>query len=86
MNLCIYIYGHRQNFGNEKKVRHGSVKICLASGRIFPYFFLLIKMHTSRIGNNLYNEPFWKGRDALQVNFHIFFFHVRVLLGTGPFP
>ena len=47
---------------------------------------LLIKVHTSKIGNTLYTEPFWKGRDVLQLNFHIYFFHVRVLLGTRPFP
>ena len=40
-----------------------------------------VKMHTSKIGNTLYTEPFWKGQDVLQLNFHIFFFHVRVLLG-----
>ena len=33
-----------------------------------------VKMHTSKIGNTLYTEPFWKGQDVLQLNFHIYFF------------
>ena len=52
-----------------------------AGAVFFHNSVLLIKMHTSKIGNTLYTEPFWKGRDVLQLNFHIYFFHVRVLLG-----
>ena len=62
----IYIYGRRQNFGNGKKVRHGQVNKLRRAGAV--------KMHTSKIGNTLYTEPFWKGQDVLQWNFHIYFF------------
>ena len=51
-----------------------------AGAVFFHNSVLLIKMHTSKIGNTLYTEPFWKGRDVLQLNVHIYFFHVRVLL------
>jgi hypothetical protein len=52
-----------------------------AGAVFFHNYVLLIKMHTSKIGNTLYTELFWKGGDVLQINFHIDFFHVRVLLG-----
>ena len=59
------------------KWKKGSTWVGKNLRRVRPYFhnsFLLIKMQTSKIGNNLSTEPFWKGRDALQVNFHICFF------------
>ena len=71
----IYIYGRRQNFGNWKKGSTWAGKQLRRAGAVFFHnSVLLIKMHTSKIGNTLYTEPFWKGRDVLQLNFHIYIF------------
>ena len=65
----------------EKGSTWASKQLRRAGAVFFHNYVLLIKMHTSKIGNTLYTEPFWKGRDVLQLNFHIYFFHVRVFLG-----
>ena len=76
---CIYIWSSTE-FWTWKKGSTWTGKQLRRAGAVFFHnSILLIKMHTSKIGNTLYTEPFWKGRDVLQLNFHIYiYFNVRV--------
>ena len=45
----------------EKRFDMASKQLRRAGAVFFHNSVLLIKMHTSKIGNTLYTEPFWKG-------------------------
>ena len=51
----------------SKQLRH-------AGAVFFHNSVLLIKMHTSKIGNTLYTEPFWKGCFLAYDHFHNYVF------------
>ena len=72
--LYIYIWSSTE-FWTWKKGSTWTGKQLRRAGAVFFHnSILLIKMHTSKIGNTLYTEHFWKGRDVLQLNFHIYIY------------
>ena len=70
----LYIWAPTEFWKWKKGFTWASKQLRRAGAVFFHNSVLLIKMHTSKIGNTLYTEPLWKGRDVLQLNFHIYIF------------
>ena len=68
----LYIWAPTEFWKWKKGFTWASKQLRRAGAVFFHNSVLLIKMHTSKIGNTLYTEPFWKGRDVPQLNFHFF--------------
>ena len=73
VNESWFIWSPTEFWKWKKGSTWASKQLRRAGAVFFHNSVLLIKMHTSKIGNTLYTEPFWKGRDVLQLNFHIYF-------------
>ena len=70
--LNYWLWSSTELWKWKKGSTWASKQLRRAGAVFFHNSVLLIKMHTSKIGNTLYTEPFWKGRDVPQLNFHFF--------------